>query len=616
MNEHSYEEESASYLSEEGSDLASAATNLSHEALDDRSSYTEADETFADRSLSLDDGTDQQIPLAGEDDGEYEVEGADKPPPMMSRLAAGMRKSLTNLFGIFGGPVVENLGEEEEEEEESYAGSVEGSLVDDDVSRSVNGSSLADDASLVSEVDHMEVVAADVKEAADEQEGVVPEAAEPVDQKPDEDVEIHSLLLDEGVAAPAPVIAASPVAAAVGSSGLRTMETMVIEEELAVVEVIHTHSAFEQSDSEDEEEKKVEVKEKKVVEEKKVEEEKVDDEDEEEEEEEEEQEEEEEEEVSQSYIDAMDKRLRALTKNELSAQLKPRGEKTYGLKEELVVRLRNCYLREEKEARQKQQSAGGSDAAAQRAKTTATATKLVDSLLAAVPATPTRKRGRPPKKPATPATPEAKAEAAADDEEQQVVVAEPTKAKKVAKRRKVAPVVVLDEDESTPDEQEEDVEMKTSSPSSSSSTTTSITTTVTRSMWPSLVPKTLPQAYEPSCGWDASLGGGEEKLPFSLPDPGTVREWDLENDEGLHNQVALLRLWVLSQPINLNKKHSKTNPTFFEALEEWERPAKRETKKEQLERLQGCYGEWVYGTTDAPEVPLEKPAGRAAARRK
>lgn len=452
-------------------------------------------------------------------------------------------------------PVVENLGEEEEEEE-SYAGSVEGSLVDDDVSRSVNGSSLADDASLVSEIDHMEVVAADVKEAADEQEGVVPEeAAQPVDQKPDEDVEIHSLLLDEGVAAPAPVIAASPVAAAVGSSGLRTMETMVIEEELAVVEVIHTHSAFEQSDSEDEEEegKKVEVKEQKVVEEKKVEEKKVEDEDEEEEEEEGEQEEEdEEEEVSQSYIDAMDKRLRALTKNELSAQLKPRGEKTYGLKEELVVRLRNCYLREEKEARQKQQSAGG-DAAAQRAKTTATATKLVDSLLAAVPATPTRKRGRPQKKPATPATPEAKAEAAADDEEQQVVVAEPTKAKKVAKRRKVAPVVVLDEDESTPDEQEEDVEMKTSSPSSSSSTTTSTTTTVTRSMWPSLVPKTLPQAYEPSCGWDASLGGGEEKLPFSLPDPDTVREWDLENDEGLHNQVALLRLWVLSQPINLNK---------------------------------------------------------------
>jgi hypothetical protein len=92
----------------------------------------------------------------------------------------------------------------------------------------------------------------------------------------------------------------------------------------------------------------------------------------------------------------------------------------------------------------------------------------------------------------------------------------------------------------------------------------------------------------------------------------------------------------------LHRKHSKTNPTFFEALEEWERPAKRETKKEQLERytrtrhthdtsrttdptslfvsglrrLQGCYGEWVYGTTDAPEVPLEKPAGRAAARRK
>ena len=31
MNEHSYEEESASYLSEEGSALASAATNLSHE---------------------------------------------------------------------------------------------------------------------------------------------------------------------------------------------------------------------------------------------------------------------------------------------------------------------------------------------------------------------------------------------------------------------------------------------------------------------------------------------------------------------------------------------------------------------------------------------------------
>jgi hypothetical protein len=449
-------------------------------------------------------------------------------------------------------PVVENLGEEEEEED-SYEGSVEGSLVDDDVSRSVNGSSIAEDASLVSEVDHMEVVAADAKEAADEQEGVVPEeAAESVDQKPDEDVEIHSLLLDEGVAAPA-VVAASP-AAAVGSSGLRTMETMVIEEELAVVEVIHTHSTFEQSASEDEEEEE----EKKVIEKKKVEEKKAEDEEEEEEEEEEGEEEEEEgeeeEEVSQSYIDAMDKRLRALTKNELSAQLKPRGEKTYGLKEELVVRLRNCYLREEKEARQKQQSAGGSDAAAQRAKTTATATKLVDSLLAAVPATPTRKRGRPPKQPATPATPEAKAEAAADDEEQQVVVAEPSKTKKVAKRRKVAPVVVLDEGESTPDKQEEeDVEMKTSSPSSSSSTTTSITTTVTRSMWPSLVPKTLPQAYEPSCGWDASLVGGAEKLPFSLPDPDTVREWDLENDEGLQNQVALLRLWVLSQPINLNK---------------------------------------------------------------
>jgi hypothetical protein len=29
--------------------------------------------------------------------------GSDKPPPMMSRLAAGMRKSLTNLLNIFGG---------------------------------------------------------------------------------------------------------------------------------------------------------------------------------------------------------------------------------------------------------------------------------------------------------------------------------------------------------------------------------------------------------------------------------------------------------------------------------------------------------------------------------
>ncbi len=258
MNEHSHEEESASYLSEEGSDLASAATNLSHEvpylplstpallvretvvygdggeqALDDRSGYTEADETFADRSLSLDDGTDQQIPLAGEDDGEYEVEGAGtathghtfacslawltaflflflfvraraiRQAPAddeqtRSRHAQESHEPLRDLWRckhthprlcrvcvcvcvacvcrfmrvlvcvtlclmcvILLQPVVENLGEEEEEE--SYEGSVEGSLVDDDVSRSVNGSSLAEDASLVSEVDHMEVVVADAK---------------------------------------------------------------------------------------------------------------------------------------------------------------------------------------------------------------------------------------------------------------------------------------------------------------------------------------------------------------------------------------------------------------------------------------------------------------------
>jgi hypothetical protein len=76
--------------------------------------------------------------------------------------------------------------------------------------------------------------------------------------------------------------------------------------------------------------------------------------------------------------------------------------------------------------------------------------------------------------------------------------------------------------------------------------------------------------------------------------------------------VALLRLWVLSQPINLEKyrsllficffffllrgrssteitsspspsprrKQSKTNPTFFEALESWKFPKERKSDLE------------------------------------
>jgi hypothetical protein len=32
-------------------------------------------------------------------------------------------------------------------------------------------------------------------------------------------------------------------------------------------------------------------------------------------------------------------------------------------------------------------------------------------------------------------------------------------------------------------------------------------------------------------------------------------------------------------------------------------------------RLQHSYGEWVYGMTEAPEVPLEKTTGRIAKRK-
>lgn len=181
----------------------------------------------------------------------------------------------------------------------------------------------------------------------------------------------------------------------------------------------------------------------------------------------------------QSYVDEMDKRLRKLTKNELTAQLKKRGERAYGLKDELVVRLRNVLLKEE-----------GKD---------------INALRSAENGSAASKRGR--------------AESKKGDEE-----ATEQKPARVAKRRKVA-----------------DAEAEPSSVQAAaiaSKTETVLT-------WPSLVPTQLPRAYEPSCGWGA--------LPFNLPDPAKAHKWDLENDEDLRNKIALLRLWVLSQPINLGE---------------------------------------------------------------
>jgi hypothetical protein len=458
--------------------------------------------------------------------------------------------------------VVENQGEEAEEDE-SYEGSVEddGSFVTD-ASRSVNGSRFDEsvDASANAsraggdsyEAELMELVEDNAREATNEFEGVVPEVEEEghdntpaLAEKADEDVEIHSLLLDEASVAPAATV----------TTTTRTrdrMQEMVIEEELAVVEIIQTHDAYEESDSGDEIEEKEE--EMKVVEEKSVDksaEQSVEEEEKEEEvveEEYEQEKEEEEEEVPQSYIDAMDKRLRALTKNELAAKLKPRGERTYGLKEELVVRLRNALLLEEKAARQQQRSAGGGDKAeAQRAQAVATSNGTE-------PATPSRKRGRPTKAPV-----EVIEVPDDDDEEEQVVAAAPEPVKKaavapprkVAKRRKAGLASEPKQTQKVEEEEEQKVVADNVTVSSSEETAPAAVE-YSQSMWPSLAPKTLPRAYEPLCGWDALFAGGNPQLlPFSLPDPDEVRRWDIENDESLRNQVALLRLWVLSQPINL-----------------------------------------------------------------
>jgi hypothetical protein len=179
----------------------------------------------------------------------------------------------------------------------------------------------------------------------------------------------------------------------------------------------------------------------------------------------------------------MDKRLSALTKTVLAAQLKKRGEKAYGLKDELVERLRNAYLREEKEGKRPR------------------ADLATDAVAAAAPpadapssnGTPKRKRGRPRKQEA------AKEEAEEGSEEQQTAVAAEEKTKKrVAKRRR-------GEEEEEEKKKEEGLE---STPGEAAEEQSVIAkTTETHLMWPSLVPKMRPQAYEPSCGWSATLPG-------------------------------------------------------------------------------------------------------------
>jgi len=229
------------------------------------------------------------------------------------------------------------------------------------------------------------------------------------------------------------------------------------------------------------------------------------------------------------HIHDLEKRLNALTKSDLAAQLREKGEKPYGLKNELVARLRDLIV----------QAEGGPSP------------DLDNGMAANVPAAPTKRRGRTPKT------------------KEHATDTSPSVARK-AKRRKAEP-----------EEAEEDqVEVV---PVSSSGVG-----------WPDLVPTQLPRAYTPLSGWPVA--------PCALPDPGTANEWDVATDEELRNKVATLRLWVLSQPIQLDQEHSKSNPTFFEALGELEKSAK-ETKKAKQERLQQSHALWVYGMEKPPHVP-------------
>lgn len=304
----------------------------------------------------------------------------------------------------------------------------------------IEGESYADDEE---DLEDMDVAEEDRSEATNDQDAQVPE---------DEDVEIHSLLLDEAAAPIAAVSNASPAGKPVSSPLKRVKEQG--EQQFVYGE----EQPKTKSESSEESEATFEAQE-------------------------EEEEEEKEEEIDQSYIDAMDKRLSALTKNELAAQLRKRGEKAYGLKDELVVRLRNIYLREEREAGK---SAGnGATTGSPPANDTATAK---------------RGRGRPRKPPS---------------DEQDII---DTVTPRLAKRRKV--------------------EEAATTRGTEGEKPTAIS-------WPELVPLQLPRAFEPSGGWPAAL--------HSLPDPATVQEWDLANNADLRNKVALLRLWVLSQPLDLEE---------------------------------------------------------------